>query len=174
MREAGEPSTRGVVTVLSEVCSPTGGSHGRTDEGPTQRFEGAKRRAAPGRGPRKRGRGQYRGRSPVGFRSRALRGAAVGATPPRLPPQRLSLCGPSLTSSPGRVPPPGMVTERTEFRRLRPSEGRAKEGKLGSAANNSIKAGVLHGSGPASLAYLEFVVVLSATYRLYILVSRIR
>jgi hypothetical protein len=27
---------------------------------------------------------------------------------------------------------------------------------------------------PASLAYLEFVVVLTATYRLYILVSRIR
>ena len=28
--------------------------------------------------------------------------------------------------------------------------------------------------GPASLAYLEFVVVLTATYRLYILLSRIR
>jgi hypothetical protein len=49
--------------------------------------------------------------------TRALREAAVGATPPRLPPQRLLLCGPSLTSSPGRVPPPGMVTERLVPRR---------------------------------------------------------
>src|ERR687898_2431399 len=33
-----------------------------------------------------------------------LRGAAVGATLQRLPPQRLSLCGPSLTSSPDGFP----------------------------------------------------------------------
>jgi hypothetical protein len=64
----------------------------------------------------KRGQGHYRGRSPKAP-ARGLRGAAVGATPQRLPPQRLLSCGPSLTSSPRRVPPPGMVTERPESRR---------------------------------------------------------
>src|SRR5215208_577751 len=49
--------------------------------------------------------------------ARGLRGAAVGAIPLRLPPQRLLLCGPSLTSSPDGFPPPGMVTERPAPRR---------------------------------------------------------
>jgi hypothetical protein len=95
MIEAGAPSTEELSLNFRGCARPTGGSHGRTDEGPTQRFEGAKRRAAPGRGPRKRGQRQYKGSGPTG-------------------------------------------------------------------------------SGPASLAYLEFMVVLTATYRLYILVSRIR
>ena len=35
----------GVATVLSRaLCTPTGGSHGRTTEGPAQRLTGAKRR----------------------------------------------------------------------------------------------------------------------------------
>jgi hypothetical protein len=33
--------------------------------------------------------------------------------PQRLPPQRLSLCEPSLTSSPGRVPPRVRATQRS-------------------------------------------------------------
>jgi hypothetical protein len=76
-----------------------------------------------------------------------------------------------------RAPPRVVILAPSEVPRNAESgqsKGRAKEGKLGSAANDSIKAGVLRGSGPASLAYLEFVVVLTATYRLYILVSRIR
>src|SRR5215217_721761 len=45
---------------------PTGGSHGRTIGDLTQRFKGAMRRAAPGRGgPKKRGRGQYKGWGPT-------------------------------------------------------------------------------------------------------------
>ena len=46
-----------------------------------------------------------------------------------LPPTIIPPCGPSLTSSPGRVPPPGMVTERPESRRLRAKqrESRARE-----------------------------------------------
>src|SRR5215212_4403027 len=45
-----------------------------------------------------------RGRNPDKEPVLGLRGAAVGATPPRLPPPRLSACGPSLTSSPDRFP----------------------------------------------------------------------
>jgi hypothetical protein len=58
--------------------------------------------------------------------ARSLRGAAVVVTPPRLPRPRLSACEPSLTSSPGRVPPRCIVTERREPRRLGASEGRAE------------------------------------------------
>src|SRR5829696_226825 len=46
-----------------------------------------------------------------------LREGAVGVMPQRLPPQRLSPCEPSLTSSPGRVPPRVMATQRSESRR---------------------------------------------------------
>jgi hypothetical protein len=49
--------------------------------------------------------------------TRSLREAAVEATPLRLLPQRLLSCGPSLTSSPGQVPPPDMVTQRLAPRR---------------------------------------------------------
>src|SRR5215208_4724015 len=50
---------------------PTGGSHGLITEGPAQRFEGARRTAAPGKigiGIEQRGQRQYKGRSPVGPR----------------------------------------------------------------------------------------------------------
>jgi hypothetical protein len=49
MIDAGAPSTGRVVTVLSEVCTPTGGSHGRTTDAPAQGIKGAKLRAAPDR-----------------------------------------------------------------------------------------------------------------------------
>src|SRR5215211_1246327 len=44
MREAGATSTGSFVTELSEVCPPTGGSHGRTIDDATQRFKDAERR----------------------------------------------------------------------------------------------------------------------------------
>jgi hypothetical protein len=66
MIEADVPSTG--VTVLLEVCPPHwGGRHGLTTRGPAQRFEGAKRRAAP-KEREKRGPGRYRSR---GFRALA-------------------------------------------------------------------------------------------------------
>jgi hypothetical protein len=60
------------------------------------------------------------------------------------------------------------------MRRGRKAKGRTRYEGDPARPSDSIEAGVLRGSGPASLAYLEFVVVLTATYRLYILVSRIR
>jgi hypothetical protein len=48
---------------------------------------------------------------------RLIRGAAAGAIPRRSPPPRLLLCEASLTSSPGRVPPQGIVTQRPSARR---------------------------------------------------------
>src|SRR5919112_1408985 len=54
---------------------------------------------------------------------RLIRGAAAGATPRRSPRPRLLLCEPSLTSSPGRVPPPGGVTDRREPCRLGAKRG---------------------------------------------------
>jgi len=55
MIEAGGPSTGsyGKSNMLASWCArPTGGSHGRTIGDLTQRFKGAKRRAAPRRGPK--------------------------------------------------------------------------------------------------------------------------
>src|SRR5215208_963821 len=52
---------------------------------------------------------------------RGLKGYAVGETLPRSPPPRLSACEPSFTSSPGWVPPMGMVTERRRPRRRVPT-----------------------------------------------------
>jgi hypothetical protein len=65
MREAGEPSTEEVATVLSKaLCPPHRGRHGLTTDDPAQRFKGAKRRPRQGRVPEMRGQGHYRGRSP--------------------------------------------------------------------------------------------------------------
>jgi hypothetical protein len=66
MREAGATST-GKLQSSRRCACPTGGSHSRTTRGPAQRFEGAKRRAAP-KEREKRGPGRYRNR---GFRALA-------------------------------------------------------------------------------------------------------
>jgi hypothetical protein len=73
-------------------------------------------KAAPGRSPQSAAKGSIKAGARKPRPTRGLREAAVEATPQRLPPQRLLLCGPSLTSSPGQVPPPGMVTERLALR----------------------------------------------------------
>jgi hypothetical protein len=62
MIEARAPSTEEVAGVLSGVCPPTGGSHGRTTDDPAQRFKGTKRRPRWKWGKEKRGQGHYRGR----------------------------------------------------------------------------------------------------------------
>src|SRR5215216_461833 len=65
MREAGAPSTEGLLACCPRCARPTGGSHVRTTGDFAQRFEGAKRRAAPGTKGTQRGRGRYRGWSPA-------------------------------------------------------------------------------------------------------------
>jgi hypothetical protein len=64
MIEAGAPST-GDCWHAFRGARPTEGSHTRTTGDLTQRFMGAKRRAAPRRGAQRRGQGHYRGRDPV-------------------------------------------------------------------------------------------------------------
>ena len=68
MRETGAPSTGEVAKVLSRVCSPHGGSHGRTTRGPAQHFEGAKRRPRYKEMGVERGQGHYEGRDLEGPR----------------------------------------------------------------------------------------------------------
>src|SRR5215212_8217885 len=121
MREAGAPSTGGVASVLSGVCPPHLGyscSHYPRSRATLAKLGGKAKDALEGGPSTKRGQGHYRGRdTPKDTPALGLRGAAVGAIPLRLPPLRLSLCGPSLTSSPGRFPPKGMVTQRPQTRR---------------------------------------------------------
>jgi hypothetical protein len=108
MIEAGATSTEEVKLALREVPAPPG--IGMVAP-PTllRKAEGAQSegRAGGGRPSTPVQRGQqykhYKGRSPKAP-TRAFRGAAVGATLQRLPPRRLLLCGPSLTSSPDGFP----------------------------------------------------------------------
>src|SRR5215211_6283339 len=66
MREAGGAEHERVVEYCLRSCArPTGCKHGRTIRGPAQRFEGAKRRTAPGTKGTQRGRGQYSGWGPT-------------------------------------------------------------------------------------------------------------
>jgi hypothetical protein len=52
--EADVPSTEVLqVQILAWCARPTGGSHDLTTDDPAQRFKGAKRKDAPGRGTRK-------------------------------------------------------------------------------------------------------------------------
>jgi hypothetical protein len=66
MREAGEPSTVGVVTVLRRCAHHPGGRHGRTAgnlaQHTTRQSEGRTKEAP------QRGQEHYKGRSPVGHR----------------------------------------------------------------------------------------------------------
>src|SRR5215216_4497698 len=67
MIEAGATSTRSLATHRGGCCArPTGGSHGRTTQGPAQRRRGRNAKAALEGGPStKRGQGQYKGRGPT-------------------------------------------------------------------------------------------------------------
>ena len=71
MIEAGAPSTVGVVIVSRRCARSTGGSNTRTTRGSAQHGEGAMRRPRQGAF-KKRGRGQYKGRSPAESRPGVL------------------------------------------------------------------------------------------------------
>jgi hypothetical protein len=65
MIEAGEPSTGPFRDRDIGCARPTGDSHACTIRGPAQRRGGAKGKPRQGWGPKKRGQGQYKGRSPA-------------------------------------------------------------------------------------------------------------
>ena len=71
MIEADAPSTEEATLVHRGGARPTGDSHVRTTRGPAQRGEGAMRRPRQGAF-KKRGRGQYKGRSPAESRPGVL------------------------------------------------------------------------------------------------------
>jgi hypothetical protein len=66
MREAGAPSTVGVVLVSRRCARHPGGSHALTTGDSAQRTTGNVQAAlnSPGKRTKKRGQGQYKGRSP--------------------------------------------------------------------------------------------------------------
>ena len=81
MREAGVPSTEGLLACFPRCARPTGDSHGRITGDLEQRREGAKRRPRyQGNGEVERGQRQYKGRSPVAWELRPITEAGATST----------------------------------------------------------------------------------------------
>jgi hypothetical protein len=73
MIEAGAPSTEEATLVHREGTRPTGDSHDRITDDRAQRGERRGRKGRPRQGAfKKRGRGQYKGRSPAESRPEVL------------------------------------------------------------------------------------------------------